>query len=36
MAKFLNLLTCVFNGDWNNLFMQPDWIAQNIFQQDTL
>ena len=36
MAKFLNSITCVFNGDWNNLFMQPDWIAQNIFQQDTL
>ncbi len=28
-----NSLAVVFVGDWNKLYTEPDWIAQNIIQQ---
>lgn len=36
MATIKDSITCVFNGDWNSLYAQPEWIAQNVFEQDTL
>lgn len=27
-------LTVVFIGDWNKLYIQPDWIANNIFEKE--
>lgn len=34
---FLNdSLTVVLVGDWNKLYIQPDWIASNIFEKDEM
>lgn len=29
-------LTFVINGDWNKLYIQPEWIAKNVFKVDTI
>lgn len=34
---FLNdSLTVVFVGDWNKLYIQPDWLASNIFEKNEI
>lgn len=34
---FLNdSLTVVLVGDWNKLYIQPDWIASNLFEKDEI
>lgn len=33
MEKKIGSLTAVFNGDWNNLYIQPDWLAKNVYEQ---
>lgn len=34
---FLNdSLTVVLVGDWNKLYIQPDWIASNIFEKEEI
>ena len=29
-------LTVVLVGDWNKLYIQPDWMASNIFEKEEL
>jgi len=29
-------LALVINGDWNNLFTQPNWMAQYVFEQESI
>ena len=29
-------LSIVFNGDWNKIYIQPDWIAKNVFNQSQI
>lgn len=29
-------LTVVLLGDWNKLYIQPDWMARNIFEKDEI
>lgn len=29
-------LTVVLAGDWNKLYIQPDWMAENIFEKDKI
>jgi len=29
-------LAFVINGDWNRLYTQPDWIAKNVYEMDSI
>ena len=34
---FLNdSLTVVLVGDWNKLYIQPDWVANNIYETEEI
>lgn len=34
---FLNdSLTVVLVGDWNKLYIQPDWMASNVFEKEEI
>lgn len=36
MIRKKGTLALVINGDWNNLFTQPSWMAHYVFEQDTI
>ena len=36
MKKLENSFTIVLNGDWNILYTQPDWLADNIFEKSEI
>ena len=29
-------LSVILLGDWNKLFIQPNWVAENIFERDEM
>ena len=31
-----NSITIVILGDWNKMFIQPDWIAHNVFESEEI
>ncbi len=36
MVTIGNSLTAVLDGDWNKLYMQPEWMAGNIFEKSEI
>ena len=36
MQKKNDSLTVVLNGDWNKYYIQPAWIAQHVFELETI
>jgi len=36
MVLIEDSLSVVLVGDWNKLYIQPDWMAQHIFEKKNL